>query len=89
MFLLRVVWSRMAERLEPLADRHCLWVPVLAGLLVTDKPQQIKDGIKSIVETFAGAGGLIIDGSMGLPDETRSENVAAMVEAAAEYGGVR
>ena len=69
-----------------LADRQCLWVPVPAGLLVTGTPQQVKDDIKIIVDTFAGAGGLIIDGSMGLPDETRPENLTAMVEAVGEYG---
>jgi hypothetical protein len=72
-----------------LADRQCLWVPVPAGQLVTGTPQQVRDDVKSIIDTFAGAGGLIIDGSMGLPDETRPENVTAMVEAVADYGGVR
>jgi hypothetical protein len=69
-----------------LADRQCIWAPVPAGLLVTGTPQQVKDDVKDIIDTFAGAGGLIIDGSMGLPDETRPENMTAMVEAVAENG---
>ena len=36
--------------------------------------------------TTGGAGGLIIDSTMGLPDESKPENVQALTKAVHEYG---
>ncbi len=39
-----------------------------------------------IIDTFAGNGGLIVDSSMGLPDEAKPENVQALIETVFTYG---
>ena len=42
-----------------------------------------------LIDPFAGNGGLIIDGTIGIPDEARRENVVALSEAAMQYGAAR
>ena len=69
-----------------LGDVMCFWGNVPASLLCTGTPQQIKDDVKELIDTFADTGGLIVDGSGGIPDEAKPENVRAMTEAAREYG---
>lgn len=71
---------------EVLGDTMCFWGNVPAALLVTGTPQQVKDDVRELIDLFGDTGGLIIDGSDGLPDEGRPENVAAMVEATREFG---
>lgn len=69
-----------------LGDVMCFWGNVPASLLCTGTPQQIKDDVKDLIDTFGDTGGLIVDGSGGIPDEAKPENVRAMTEAAREYG---
>jgi len=71
---------------EILGDTMCFWGNVSASLLATGSPSEVKDDVKQLIEIFGDTGGLIIDGSVGLPDETKPENLAAMVEAVMEYG---
>ena len=71
---------------EILGETMCFWGNVPAALLATGTPQQVKDDVRELIDIFGDTGGLIVDGSDGLPDEARPENVAAMVEAAREYG---
>ncbi|MFH1152839.1 MAG: uroporphyrinogen decarboxylase family protein [Pseudomonadota bacterium] len=71
---------------EILGDTMCFWGNVPAALLVTGTPQQVKDDVRELVDLFGDTGGLIVDGSDGLPDEARPENVAAMVDAVREFG---
>jgi uroporphyrinogen-III decarboxylase len=59
---------------------------VSARLLITGTPGQVADDVKELIDLFADNGGLIIDSSMGLPDEARPENVEAMVETTFSYG---
>ncbi|MDF1552274.1 MAG: uroporphyrinogen decarboxylase family protein [Deferrisomatales bacterium] len=71
---------------EILGDTMCFWGNVPAALLATGTPQQVKDDVRELMDLFGDTGGLIVDGSDGIPDEARPENVAAMVEAVREYG---
>jgi uroporphyrinogen-III decarboxylase len=72
---------------EVLGDVMCFWGDVPPGLLLTGKPQEVKDYVKSLIDMFAGTGGLIVDGAVeSIPAESRHENVAAMMEAVFEYG---
>ena len=47
---------------------------------------QVKDDVKELIDIFGDNGGLIIDSTMGLPDESRPENVQALTEAVHEFG---
>ena len=69
-----------------LGNTMCFWGNVPASLLVTGKPQQVKDYVKLLIDTFGDNGGLIVDGGAGIPKECRPENVEAMTEAVFEYG---
>jgi len=71
---------------EVIGDTMCFWGNVPAALLATGTPQQVKDDVRELIDLFGDTGGLIVDGSDGLPDEGRPENVAAMVEAVREFG---
>ncbi len=70
-----------------LGDTMCFWGNIQASLMTTGTPQQVKDDVKELIEIFGDTGGLIVDASLGIPDETRPENLSAMVEAVMEYGG--
>jgi len=69
-----------------LGDVMCFWGNVPASLLVTGTVQQVKDDVKELIDTFGDNGGLIIDSTVGIPDESKEENVQALSEAVHEYG---
>jgi uroporphyrinogen-III decarboxylase len=54
--------------------------------MVTGTPQQVKNDVKELIDIFGDNGGLIIDSTMGLPDESKEENVQALTEAVHEFG---
>ena len=70
-----------AQALEIMGDRQCFWGGVSSALLSTGTPEQVKDDVKELIDMFGPKGGLIVDGSVGIPDEAKPENVQAMVEA--------
>jgi len=73
-----------------LGDTMCFWGNVPAQLLVVGTPQEVKDYVKKLIDTFSDTGGLIIDGAVdGVPPDSRPENVEAMTEAVFEYGVYR
>ncbi|MBI5601942.1 MAG: hypothetical protein HY879_01160 [Deltaproteobacteria bacterium] len=69
-----------------LGDIMCFWGNVPASLMCTGTPRQIKEDVKELIDIFGDNGGLIIDCSMGIPDEAKPENVQALTEAVYEYG---
>ncbi len=71
---------------ETIGDVMVFWGNVPAQLLITGTPEQVKDDVKELIDTFADNGGLIVDSSMGLPCEARPENVEAMIETVFTYG---
>jgi len=68
-----------------LGDVMCFWGNVPASLMVAGTPQQVKDDVKELIDIFGDNGGLIIDSTMGLPDESRPENVQALTDAVHKY----
>ena len=70
-----------------LGDRMCFWGNVPASLLVTGTPQQVTDYVRKLIDLFGDGYGLIVDGAVaGIPDESRPENVEAMVAAVFKHG---
>jgi uroporphyrinogen-III decarboxylase len=69
-----------------LGEVMCFWGNVPASLMCAGTPQQVKDDVKELIDIFGDNGGLIVDSTMGLPDESKPENVQALTEAAHEYG---
>ena len=69
-----------------IGDVMCFWGNVPPSLMCTGTPGQVKDDVKALIDIFGDNGGLIIDGTMGLPDNSRPENVQALTDAIHEYG---
>lgn len=74
------------QALTIMGDRQCFWGDISSALLSTGSAEQVKDDVKELIDLFAPAGGLIVDGSVGIPDEARPENIQAMVETVRKYG---
>ena len=74
---------------EKIGNVMCFWGNVPGSLMCTGTPQQVKDNVKELIDIFGHDGGLIVDTSLGIPDESRPENVRAMTEAVMEYGVCR
>jgi len=72
------------QALEIMGDRQCFWGGISSALLSTGTPEQVKEDVRELIDLFGPQGGLIVDGSVGIPDEAKPENVQAMVEAVRE-----
>jgi uroporphyrinogen-III decarboxylase len=64
----------------------CFWGNVSASRMCTATRQEVKDDVKELIDIFGDNGGLIIDSTMGIPDESRPENVQALTDAVHQYG---
>jgi hypothetical protein len=69
------------QALRIMGDRQCFWGDISSALLATGTAEQVKDDVRDLIDMFGPMGGLIVDGSVGIPDEAKPENVDAMVEA--------
>ena len=49
--------------------------------MITGTSQQVKDNAKELIDTFGESRGLIVDSTMGIPDESKEANVQALIEA--------
>ena len=59
---------------------------ILVGLMCTGTPEQVTADVREMIDMFGESGGLLIDASMGIPDESRPENVQALTDAVEKYG---
>jgi hypothetical protein len=71
---------------ESIGDVMCFWGNVPSSLLCAGSAEEVKRDVHELIDLFGNNGGLIIDGSSGIPDEARRENVFALTEAVMEYG---
>ncbi|MBI5606033.1 MAG: hypothetical protein HY879_22090 [Deltaproteobacteria bacterium] len=79
-----IVDRKKAKKL--LGNTMVFWGNVPASLLCTGTPQKVQDDVKELIDIFGDNGGLIIDCSMGIPDEAKPENVQALSDAVHEFG---
>lgn len=85
------IWSHfdvidLEKAKEMIGDTMCFWGNVPVQLLISGTPEQTTEYVKKLIDTFGDNGGLIVDGSAGIPKEAKLENVMAMTEAVFEYG---
>jgi len=71
---------------EMIGDVMCFWGNVPTSLLCYGTRQEVKDDARELIDIFGDTGGLIIDGSVGIPDEAKPENIYALTEAVHETG---
>lgn len=69
-----------------IGDVMCFWGNIPASLMIAGTPQEVKDDVKELIDTFGDNGGLIIDSINGFPDESKPENIRAVTEAVFDYG---
>lgn len=71
---------------EILGDVVCIRGNVPATMMTTGTPDDVRGYCKKLIDVVGRGGGLIIDGGIGIPDESKSENVRAMFDATREFG---
>ena len=65
---------------QMLGNVMCFWGNVPSSLLCAGTVEEVKNDVRELVEIFGDSGGLIIDGSVGVPDESKKANVLALSE---------
>ena len=63
-----------------LRDQVCIRGNVPASMLIAGKPGEVREYCKKLFDVVGEGGGLILDASVGIPDEAKPENVQAMFE---------
>jgi len=75
---------------EKFGDHACIRGNVPASLLIAGTPSQVENYVKTCIEGCAEGGGYLVDGGVvGIPDEAKHENVAAMTDAVHKFGVYR
>jgi uroporphyrinogen-III decarboxylase len=75
----------MANAKETLKGTACICGNVPLSLLATGTPDQVKDYCSKLIDTMGRDGGFIM-GPAGSTDDSKLENVKAMIEFTKEYG---
>ena len=70
---------------EVLGDTVCLRGNVPVSMLITGTPDDVDEFCRNLIKKVGKGGGLILDGSVGIPDEAKIENVVAMAESVKKY----
>jgi len=70
---------------EVLGDIVCLRGNVPASILITGTADDVDDYCRNLIQKVGKGGGFILDGSVGIPDEAKVENVVAMAESVRKY----
>jgi hypothetical protein len=74
----------IAKAKQALRGTVCIRGNVPASMLITGTVREVRECCKKLFEIAGDGGGFILDGSVGIPDEAKPENVCAMFEAAKE-----
>jgi uroporphyrinogen-III decarboxylase len=75
----------MARAKEVLGDKACIIGNVPTSLLMTGKPQEVKEHCRKLIELCAPGGGYVLTGGANI-DKGNMDNLRAMMEAVKEYG---
>jgi len=70
---------------EVLGDIVCLRGNVPTSILIAGTPDDVDDYCRNLIQKVGKGGGFILDGSIGVPDEAKVENVVAMAESVKKY----
>lgn len=70
---------------EVVGELNAFWGNISASLMTLGTPAEVKADVRELIELFGDTNGLIIDGALQVPDETRPENLEAIIEAIDEY----
>jgi uroporphyrinogen-III decarboxylase len=70
---------------EALGDDYCFWGNTPVGIMEHGSTADVEADVKELIDLFAGNGGLIVDGAGAVTDDTKPENLKAMIEAVHKY----
>ncbi len=73
------------EARKILGDNNCIWGDIPAPMLTLGTPNDVKENVRELIDIFGDTNGLIIDGAVEIPDETKPENIDAVFEAIEKY----
>jgi len=76
----------MARAKEVLGSKFCLSGNVPNSLLAYGTPEQVREYVKRLLDTYAAGGGFIIDTAGIMQTDVKTENVLALIEATHKYG---
>jgi uroporphyrinogen-III decarboxylase len=75
----------MATAKKEIGDKQCIGGNMPAGLLLTGKPQAVKDYCKELIDICGKGGGYVMAFGTAV-DEGNAENFHAMFDYTKEYG---
>jgi len=70
---------------DVLGDVVCLNGNVPPSLLNTGAADDVDAYCKNLIEMVGKGGGFVLNGSIGIPDEAKTENVVAMAQSVHKY----
>jgi hypothetical protein len=73
---------------KEIGDKYCIIGNVPTSLLMTGKPQDVKEHCRKLIEVCGKGGGYILAGGANI-DEGNPDNLRAMMAAAKEYGAYK
>ena len=71
---------------EAFGHQQCIAGGIPDEMLILGSPEQICARVKLLCETVGKDGGWIVRGGTNLPEDTKPENVRALIDAVIEYG---
>jgi hypothetical protein len=74
---------------EALGRKFCLSGGVPNAMLAFAKPEQVRQQVRTLIETLGAEGGYIVDASAIMQNDTSLVNLRAMTDAAREFGVYR
>ena len=84
-----IIWyfdqTDMKEAKKVLGDICCIAGNTPSSLMVTGKPEQVRENCRQLIENCAAGGGYILTGGAGV-DRGDPENMRAMTQAARDFG---
>ncbi len=73
------------QAFDIMGDRQCFWGGISSALLATGTSDQVQVEVKKLIDLFGSQGGLILDGSVGIPDEAKPVNLQALVNTVRKF----
>ena len=75
----------MFKAKEVLGGTVCIRGNVPTSILITGTPDDTDEYCKKLIQVVGKGGGFMLDGSIGIPDEAKVENVMAMAQSVRKY----
>lgn len=75
----------MFKAKEVLGGTVCIRGNVPTSILITGTPDDTDAYCKKLIQVVGKGGGFMLDGSIGIPDEAKVENVMAMAQSVRKY----